>query len=385
MSTQATETTQTTSTVPTASTIRTLIEAVRTGGMVVLVEDSEDDSEGVVVMAADSATESAINFMAREARGLICMGLPEARCSELQLPPMVATATRQRTRFSVSIEAAHGVTTGISAADRALTIQVAAAAKTTTDDLVQPGHVFPIMAATDGVMRHAGFAEAACDLARLAGHSAAGVVVSILDDDGENARGPAVTAFAKKHGLPVSSLTDLIHHRILTEGLIARTSEKTLQTSFGEFRLIAYHDTILNAVHLALVRGEIDSSVNSEPPLVRVQGVEAVRDVLEADFTFGPRYWNANRALARIAQADRGVLVLLAHEETANEVLQDIERYTATDTPRMVKFAQRTLGIGAQILRDLGVQRMRLMSHTVPYRAVAGFDLEVTEFVPFED
>ncbi|MFD2272797.1 3,4-dihydroxy-2-butanone-4-phosphate synthase [Undibacterium arcticum] len=240
------------------------------------------------------------------------------------------------------------------------------------------------MAAPDGVMRHAGFAEAACDLAHLAGHSAAGAVVSILDEDGESARGAAVAAFAKQHGLPFSSLTELIHHRILTEGLIARTRERTLQTSYGEFRLIAYHDTIMNAVHLALVRGEVNSTVDSEPPLVRVQGVEALRDVLDADFTFGPRYWNAKRALAHIAQADRGVLVLLAREEGANEVLQDIERYTSTDTPRAPLFAQRTLGVGAQILRDLGVRRMRLMSHTVPYRAVAGFDLEVAEFVPFE-
>ncbi|MGH8808261.1 MAG: 3,4-dihydroxy-2-butanone-4-phosphate synthase, partial [Noviherbaspirillum sp.] len=322
-----------------------------------------------------------INFMAREARGLICVGLPEARCRELQLPPMVAGA-RSRTRFTVSIEAQHGVTTGISAADRALTLQLVAAPGTTARDLVQPGHIFPIMAATDGVMRHAGFAEAACDLAQLAGRAAAGVVVSILDEHGECARGPAVAAFARAHGLPLGSLTDLIHHRILTEGLIARTLEKTIDTSHGPFRLIAYHDSIINAVHVAMVRGDL--SDGSEAPLVRVQGTEVLRDVLDTDFSSGRRYWNARRALQRIAQAGRGALVLLARDDADAEILQDIERYTSADAPRTPAFAQRMLGAGAQILRDLGVRQMRLMSHSVPYRALAGFDLEVTEFVPFD-
>lgn len=363
--------------------IPAIIDAIRAGRIAVLVEDSEDDSEGVLVMAADAATEASVNFMAREARGLICLGLPEARCRELELPPMVPSA-RQRTRFTVSIEALHGVTTGISAADRALTLQLAAAPATRAADLVQPGHIFPIMAARDGVMRHAGFAEAACDLAQLAGHVAAGVVVSILDDDGESARGPALAAFAKKHDLPIGSLTDLIHHRILTEGLIARTLERTINTSHGQFRLVAYHDTIINAVHMAMVRGDLSGEHCGETPLVRVQGTEVLRDVLETDFSSGRRYWNARRALQRIAEADRGVLVLLAHEEASAEILQDIERYTVADTPRAPQFAQRMLGVGAQILRDLGIQKMRLMSHSVPYRALAGFDLEVAEFVPFD-
>ncbi|MFC7516791.1 3,4-dihydroxy-2-butanone-4-phosphate synthase [Herbaspirillum sp. GCM10030257] len=361
--------------------IHNVIDAIRAGRIAVLVEDNRDDSEGVLVMAADAADEASINFMAREARGLICVGLPEARCRELQLSAMVPSA-RRRTRFTVSIEAREGVTTGISAADRALTLQLVAASDTVADDLVQPGHIFPIMAATDGVIRQAGFAEAACDLARLAGRSATGVLVSILDEAGECARGPAIAAFAQAHGLPLGSLTDLIHHRILTEGLLARTLEKDIATCHGPFRLVAYHDTIINAVHLAMVQGDL--SAPGDPPLVRVQGTEVLRDVLDLDFSGGQRYWNARRALQHIADAGRGALVLLARGDADAEILQDIERYASADTPRPPQFAQRMLGAGAQILRDLGIRKMRLMSHSVPYRALAGFELEVTEFVPFD-
>ncbi|AOE83855.1 3,4-dihydroxy-2-butanone-4-phosphate synthase [Pseudomonas sp. TCU-HL1] len=351
-----------------------LIEAMASGGMLVVTDD-EGDGEGSLVIAAGHADAAAINFMAREARGLICLALTEERCKALGLELMVPNSrARHGMGFTLSIEARMGVSTGISAADRARTIAVAVDPSSTAADLVQPGHIFPLRAQPGGVMQRAGHVEAACDLARLAGLMPAAVLVSLLDEDGEPARGQALRDFAQRHGLPLGSVADLIHYRILHEGTIRRSGEYPLRTRHGEFRVITYLDDYQGQLHLALVRGEVRRDTST---LVRVQAAETLRDLLDSH----PNQWNLERSLARVAEEGAGVVVLLAHQETPASVIEQLQR--SAQTPRPPHFPQRTLGIGAQILRDVGVRKMRLLSFPVNYKAVSGFELEVTEFVPF--
>jgi 3,4-dihydroxy 2-butanone 4-phosphate synthase/GTP cyclohydrolase II len=329
------------------------------------------------VIAAGRADAAAINFMAREARGLICLALTEERCQALGLELMVPhSRARHGMGFTLSIEARSGVSTGISAADRARTIAVAVDPASTAADLVQPGHVFPLRAQPGGVMQRAGHVEAACDLARLAGLMPAAVLVSILDEQGEPARGDALRDFARRHGLPLGSVADLIHYRILHEGTIRRSGEYPVGGRHGDFRVITYLDDYQGQLHLALVRGEVRRDA---PTLVRVQAVETLRDLLDSH----PDQWNLERSLAKVAREGAGVIVLLAQRETPGALIEQLQQ-RAGQRPRPPSFPQRTLGIGAQILRDVGVRKMRLMSFPVSYKAVSGFELEVTESVPFE-
>ncbi|SDH71552.1 3,4-dihydroxy-2-butanone-4-phosphate synthase [Pseudomonas panipatensis] len=355
-----------------------LIEALRRGEPVVLSDGEDDASDGVLLQAAEFADAAAVNFFAREARGLICLALTSERCQALGLEPMVAAPRAgEGPGFTVSIEATSGISTGISAADRARTVQVAVDPASGPADLVSPGHIFPLRALPGGVMSRAGHAEAACDLTRLAGLRPAALLAGILDEDGDNARGETLRAFARRHGLRMGGIAELIHHRILHEGTIARSAEYRLGTRHGEFRVCAYHDAFKDVVHLALVRGEIDSA---QPVLVRVQAVETLRDLLAGEPPMGPQQWNLERSLARIAAEGSGVLVLLAQVESAGAILEQLAQGPRLRPPQ---FPQRTLGVGAQILRDLGVRKMRLMSFPVTYKAVSGFELEVVEFVPF--
>ncbi|WP_236211926.1 3,4-dihydroxy-2-butanone-4-phosphate synthase [Metapseudomonas otitidis] len=351
-----------------------LIDAMASGSMLVITDD-EDEGEGSLVIAAGHANAEAINFMARDARGLICLALTEERCRTLGLELMVPhSRARHGMGFTLSIEARSGVSTGISAADRARTIAVAVDPASVAADLVQPGHVFPLRAQPGGVMQRAGHAEAACDLARLAGLMPAAVLVGILDEQGEPARGQALRDFAQRHGLPLGSVADLIHYRILHEGTIRRSGEYPLQTRHGEFRVLTYLDDYQGQLHLALVRGEVR---RDEPALVRVQAVETLRDLLDNH----PDQWNLDRSLARVAEEGAGVVVLLAQQESPDAVIEQLQQ--GLQKPRPPSFPQRTLGIGAQILRDVGVRRMRLLSFPVRYKAVSGFELEVAEFIPF--
>lgn len=355
--------------------ITDVLAALAAGQRVVVIEDETDEATGCVLVAAERATEADVNFMAAEARGLVCMAITEARRQRLQLPPMAANQ-RQRERYTVSIEAATGVSTGISAADRALTLRVAAAAHAQPHDLVQPGHIFPVVAQPDGVLRRAGFAEACSDLPRLAGRVAAGAYAMLLDDAGDLLRGPNLLAFAGRNGLPAVSISGLIHHRLLTEGALRRTHSRELDTPYGRFTVHAYHDAPVDALHLALVLGEPNPN---EPVLTRVQTVEMQRDVLGFATPAQPA-WNLERSLARIGAEGCGVLVLLDERESPQ---QRLERLAAPQSVAPAPaFAQRALGVGAQILRDVGAHKLRLLSHPVPYRAVTGFELAVTEFVP---
>ncbi len=356
-----------------------LIEAMARGEMVVVTDD-DGDGEGSLVIAASHADAAAINFMAREARGLICLALTDERCKALGLELMVPNSrARHGMGFTLSIEARSGVSTGISAADRARTIAVAVDPASTAVDLVQPGHVFPLRAQPGGVMQRAGHVEAGCDLARLAGLMPAAVLVGILDEDGEPARGDALRNFAERHGLRIGSVADLIHYRILHEGTIRRSGEYPLATRHGEFKVVTYLDDYQGQLHLALVRGEVR---RDRPTLVRVQTVETLRDLLDSQ-PEGTQQWNLDRSLARVAKEGAGVVVLLAQQETPGAVIEQLQQ-RAGQKPRQPVFPQRTLGIGAQILRDVGVRKMRLLSFPVSYKAVSGFELEVAEFVPFE-
>src|SRR4051812_18887156 len=336
------------------ASIDEIVSELRQGRMVVLIDEEDRENEGDLLMAAEFATAEAVNFMARYGRGLICLTLNEERCRQLNLPLMVANnRSPLGTNFTLSIEAAEGVTTGISAADRARTVQAAIRADASPRDIVQPGHIFPLMAQDGGVLVRAGHTEAGCDLARLAGLTPASVICEILKDDGEMARLPDLVEFAAQHGLKIGTITDLIQHRSRTESLVTRAAERDIETAHGPFRLVAYTDRIGRETHLALVKGDITPA---SEVLVRVHEPVSLMDVLDAGST--SHSWNFHDALKAIAAAERGVMVLLHREETAGELLERVKPRDA----QQPKVALRNYGIGAQILRDLKVKKMRLLA-----------------------
>ncbi len=344
--------------------------------MVILVDEENRENEGDLILAADFVTPAAINFMATHGRGLICLTLTEERCRKLNLPLMVvANRSPLGTNFTVSIEAASGVTTGISAGDRARTVQAAVSQDAKPDDIVQPGHIFPLMAQTGGVLVRAGHTEAGCDLANLAGLSSASVICEILKDDGSMARLPDLVEFAAKHQLKIGAIADLIHYRSRTESLVERVAERPIQTIHGEFRLVAYLDKTVNATHLALVKGTIDPVTET---LVRVHEPLSVMDLL--DISDETHSWNVNDTLQVIADASSGVIVLLHCRESAAELM---ERVTPTKSKHRVvaRTDLRDYGIGAQILKDLGVGKMRLLAVPRKMPSMAGFGLEVTGYL----
>ncbi|HTP98986.1 MAG TPA: bifunctional 3,4-dihydroxy-2-butanone-4-phosphate synthase/GTP cyclohydrolase II [Casimicrobiaceae bacterium] len=356
------------------ATIPEIVAELKAGRMVVLVDEEDRENEGDVVVAAQFVTADTINFMARHARGLVCLTLEEERCRRLGLAPMVTSnRSGHGTNFTVSIEAAVGVTTGISAADRARTVQAAVAPDASPRDLVQPGHIFPVMAQPGGVLVRAGHTEAGCDLARLAGLTPATVICEIMRDDGTMARMPDLEAFAQQHGLVIGAITDLIHYRSRTERIVERIAERPLNTPHGAFRLVVYRDKISDATHLALVRGPISPETET---LVRVHEPLSVMDLLDADSA--SHSWTVPGALAAVAQAGRGVIVLLHRPESAAELR---ERALSDAPPAPSKLDLRNYGIGAQILRDLNVGRMRLLAKPRKMPSMAGFDLEVTGYV----
>ena len=358
------------------STIPEILAEIAAGRMVVLVDEEDRENEGDLVMAAQFTTPESINFMAKHGRGLICLTLTEERCRQLDLPLMVSQNRSQLgTNFTLSIEAADGVTTGISAADRARTVQVAVRRDARPSDVVQPGHIFPLMAQKGGVLVRAGHTEAGCDLAQMAGLEPAAVICEVLKDDGEMARLPDLVPFAREHGLRIGTIADLIHYRSRTESLVARAHERTIQTTHGEFRAIAYSDKTTHETHIALIRGSL---TGEEPVLVRVHEPLSVVDALDAGST--THSWNLHDALAHIAREGAGVVVLLHRTETGEDLLARLQATHEAPVARR-KMDLRTYGIGAQILRDLGVKHMRLLAHPRRMPSMTGFDLEVTGYV----
>ena len=362
--------------------IEDLIAEFRNGNMVVLVDDEDRENEGDLVMPAAHATPEAINFMARYGRGLICLPMTRERCDAIGLKLMVGdNREAQRTQFTVSIDAARGVTTGISAADRANTIRAAAHRDATPSDFVQPGHVFPLMSEPGGVLTRAGHTEAGCDLARLAGLEPAAVLVEILNEDGTMARRPDLERFAQEHGLKLGTIADLIQYRMLNEKTVDRAGECRLPTEFGEFRLVAFRARTDGRIHYALVAGEIRSD---EPTLIRVHVHDSLYDLTGS----GRRDagWPISDALRRVAGEGCGVVVVLRPPELANEILARIDSYRREDAgealPHPVAGTDlRTFGLGAQILAELGVRKMRVLSAPKRLHAISGFGLEVVEYV----
>jgi 3,4-dihydroxy 2-butanone 4-phosphate synthase/GTP cyclohydrolase II len=358
----------------TLSTITEIVADLKAGRMAVLVDEEDRENEGDLIFAADFVTPEKINFMAMHGRGLICMPITAEHARRLNLAPMVAhNRSVHGTNFTVSIEAAQGVTTGISASDRAHTIRTAAAPDSKPSDIVQPGHVFPLIAQPGGVLARAGHTEACCDLAALAGLTPAAVLCEIMNADGTMARLPDLARFAAEHGLKIGAIADLIHYRSRTERLIERIAERPLATAYGSFRLVVYRDKLTDATHLALVRGPI--SPDSET-LVRVHEPLSVMDLLDTGST--THSWTIAAALGAVAAAGRGVVVLLHRPESADEL-----RHRALDAepPVSTKIDLRNYGIGAQILRDLNVGRMRLLAKPRKMPSMTGFDLEVTGYL----
>ncbi|SET71629.1 3,4-dihydroxy-2-butanone 4-phosphate synthase /GTP cyclohydrolase II [Nitrosospira multiformis] len=362
------------------SSVQEIIADIKTGRMVILVDEENRENEGDLVLAADFITPAAINFMATYGRGLICLTLMEERCRQLNLPLMVA-ANRSPlgTNFTVSIEAATGVTTGISAADRARTVQVAVNRDAKPDDLVQPGHIFPLMAQNGGVLVRAGHTEAGCDLAHLAGLTPASVICEILNEDGSMARLSDLVEFAAKHQLKIGAIADLIHYRSRTESLVERIVERPIQTAHGRFQLVAYLDKTVNTVHLALVKGAIDPE---DETLVRVHEPLSAMDLL--DLEDDTHSWNLNEALRTISDAERGVIVLLHRRESGSELMERVLPAKLPHRP-VAKADLRNYGIGAQILKDLNVRKMRLLAVPRKMPSMAGFGLEVTGYLEPED
>ena len=359
------------------ATTQEIIEELRLGKMVVLVDAEDRENEGDLLMAADFVTPDAINFMARHARGLICLTLEEERCRQLNLPLMVSdNRTPHGTAFTVSIEAASGVTTGISAADRARTVQLAVATNAKSDDIVQPGHIFPVMAKPGGVLVRAGHTEAGCDLAKLAGRTAAAVICEVIKDDGEMARLPDLMVFAGQHGLKVGTIADLIRYRSINETLVERVSQKTISTAYGTFELHVFHDKIASEVHLALTRGDIKPDV---AVLTRVHEPFTSLDLF--DFDVGQHAYSIAEAMRIIATEGSGVIVLLRRHETAETIIDRIS-VDSEKPKRSVKWDPRLHGIGAQILRQLNVRKMRVLAWPKKIPSMAGFELEVVEYVP---
>jgi 3,4-dihydroxy 2-butanone 4-phosphate synthase/GTP cyclohydrolase II len=368
------------------SSVSEIIAEIKAGRMVILIDEEDRENEGDLVLGADFVSPEAINFMARFGRGLICLTLTEERCKQLALPLMVANnGTKHGTNFTVSIEAAEGVSTGISAADRARTVAAAVARDARPSDIVQPGHIFPLRAEAGGVLVRAGHTEAGCDLAAMAGLTPATVICEVLKDDGSMARLPDLIDFAQEHALKIGTIADLIHYRSAHESLIERVAEREITTAYGLFAAVAFRDKPSGAPHLALIRGTIDAD---EETLVRVHEPLSMIDLIETAAT--SHSWSVAAAMSAISASERGVLLMLNCGETPDRLFRHFEALAAEERGSpgnqhaRYKMDLRTYGIGAQILRELGVGKMRLLARPRKMPSMAGFDLRVSGYTEGE-
>lgn len=377
------------------NSVEEILVDLAAGRMVIIMDDEDRENEGDILMLASKVRAADINFMARYGRGLICLTLTRERCAQLRLPLMVSeTDHERRTNFTLSIEAAEGITTGISAYDRAHTILTAVRPAAVPEDLRQPGHIFPVMAQPGGVLTRAGHTEAGCDLARLAGAEPAAVIVEVMNDDGTMARRPQLEEFARLHGLKIGTIADLIRYRLRNERSVERIAEHAVDTEFGEFRLYAYEDHVHRDLHLAMSRGDLSGR---KAPLVRVHLTDTLRDVL--GIRGGDRAWTLRAAMERVARAGSGVVVILRQQESPRELIDALRARTTTGaftseeneiraTRATGAHAQdevlRTYGVGAQILKDLGVRRMQVLSAPKQIHGISAFDLEIEGYVDDE-
>lgn len=365
------------------NTTEEIIEDIRQGKLVILLDDEDRENEGDLIVAAEKVTPEIINFMATQARGLICLTLTGERCEFLGLPPMVASnQAAHSTPFTTSIEAAEGVTTGISAADRARTIRVAVDPDSSPDDIVQPGHIFPLRAQPGGVLSRAGHTEAGCDLARLAGLLPAAAIVEVINDDGTMARLPDLVTFAEKHGLKIGTIADLIHYRILHERTIEEVQVQPLQTRAGEFDVHVYNDSITGGTHLALTKG--GPFKEDDATLVRVHVTSTLKDLLGVE-SGEHKSWTLDAAMQKVSAEGAGVVVLLDVQQSLDvetELAIFAGKNKRAKNPNIDKYGTyNTIGTGSQILRGLGVGKMRLMSSPLRFGGISGFDLEVVDII----
>jgi 3,4-dihydroxy 2-butanone 4-phosphate synthase/GTP cyclohydrolase II len=359
------------------NTVEELIADIRAGRMVILMDDEDRENEGDLVMAATHVRPEDINFMITHARGLVCLTLTRERCQQLNLPLMVQrSGAAHGTNFTLSIEAAEGVSTGISAADRARTVQAAVAPMAKPADIVQPGHIFPLMAQPGGVLHRAGHTEAGCDLARLAGLEPAAVIVEVMNEDGTMARRPDLEVFAEKHNLKIGTIADLIHYRILNEKTVEIVDQQVLNTIHGTFTLYRFSERGTPDTHIALVKGNPSEGVTT----VRVHGFNPMRDLFGAGYQ-GKPVWDIHSVLSTLADSERGVLVWIGQQEPIDLGAALDVFNCSKPAPALGAQQYRSIGAGAQILRELGVRQMRLLSSPLKFNALSGFDLEVVEYV----
>ena len=364
------------------ATAEEIIDEIRQGRMVIIVDDEQRENEGDFVMAASCVQAEHVNFMATHGRGLICLTLNQERCEQLKLPLMVRdNYSGQGTNFTLSIEAAEGVTTGISAADRATTIAAAVKPDAQPSDIHQPGHIFPLMAQSGGVLTRAGHTEAGCDLAKLAGFEPAAVIVEILNEDGSMARRPDLEILAEKHGLKLGTIADLIQFRVQNEKTVERVAECSMDTEFGQFQLTTYQDSIDGSFHMALVKGEV---VADNPTLVRVHIENPLCDLTgNSGSECG---WPLRDALQRVANEESGVVVILRNQVSTEDMINQIKNHQRTVEEKIVKTKTETedlrvIGLGSQILADVGVKKMRVLSAPKRIHSISGFGLEIVDYV----
>jgi 3,4-dihydroxy 2-butanone 4-phosphate synthase/GTP cyclohydrolase II len=361
--------------------IEDIIADLKQGKMVIMVDDENRENEGDLIMAAEKVRPEDINYMARYGRGLICLTLTRERCAQLRLPLMVEeTDQHHATNFTVSIEATEGITTGISAHDRAKTVQAAVAKNASPDQLSQPGHIFPIMAQPGGVLTRAGHTEAGCDLARLAGFEPAATIVEILNEDGSMARRPDLEEFSRQHDIRIGTIADLIRYRLEKERFVERIAKKPVSTDYGDFTLYCYDDQVSQSVHVAMVKGDL---TKVESPLVRVHIQDTLGDVLGVQAT--ALGWPVTDAIRRISEEETGIVIILREQESSRDLMDAVEDLSLKpdqlNEKRINDDGLRTYGVGAQILRDLGVSQMRVLSAPKQMYAISGFDLKITEYV----
>ncbi|MEH6519263.1 MAG: 3,4-dihydroxy-2-butanone-4-phosphate synthase [Halioglobus sp.] len=365
------------------SSVPDIIDDIREGKMVILMDDEDRENEGDLIIAAEAATPEIITFFSTEACGLICMPIMPERARQLQLPLMVRdNRSQHETNFTVSIDASDRKGPGISSIQRAHTARQAVAPNAKPSDIIQPGHIFPLVAKPGGVLRRAGHTEAGVDLARMAGFEPAALIVEIMNEDGTMARRPQLEAFAEKHKLKMGTIADLINYRSLHEQSVDLHSSKTVQTEFGEFQLHTFTDLIDDTVHYALTTGEMSEERDT---LVRVQTINTLRDVLGTQLEGGSPGWSYRRAMQAVAGKGHGAVVLIGQQGSAEHSLAEVDQFpgttpvAGTDSEGMQNY--RVIGTGSQILKRLGVGKMQLMSAPIHFNALSGFNLEVTDFI----
>jgi 3,4-dihydroxy 2-butanone 4-phosphate synthase/GTP cyclohydrolase II len=362
-----------------------ILAELRAGRMVIIMDDEDRENEGDLIMAAEHTTPEAVAFMIRHTSGIICVPMEESELARLELPQMVpVNSESHRTAFTVSVDVRAGTTTGVSSADRAATIRALANPASAPGDFARPGHIFPLRSRRGGVLVRAGHTEAAVDLCRLAGLTPVGVLCEVMNDDGSMARRPQLHEFARRHALRIGTIADLIRYRLRTERTVVRISEQGVQTELGEFRLYAYQDEVSLEVHVALAHGRLDGT---DAPLVRVHVADTLRDLIGVRSTV--RAWTLRAAMQRIVEAGNGVVVVLRNQETPRELAEAVRSFTAAPaappaeggTSAAEGAVLRTFGVGAQILKDLGVKRMRVLSAPKQMHGISAFGLEVESYV----